>query len=87
MATKQFLRRWKVNEETTIKVISASRAFVQAVDEKSRSLTKDRFRSDLEKLKLQEQEMVREHEELFGSNVRYQDYKKMEAEFFSKIIN
>jgi len=86
MATKKFLSRWKVSEEITIKVNAASRAFVQAVDEKSQNLTKDRFRNDIEKLKIQEQEMIKEHEELFGSAVRYQDYKKMEQEFFSKYL-
>ncbi len=86
-STRQFLNRWRVNEEVLIKVISGSRAFVKSIKEQSVKLTKDRYKIDIGKYKESEQAMIKQHQALLGSEVRYQDYKKIEKEFFEAEIS
>lgn len=82
--TYYFLNKWKVSEETTIRVTSNSRALVEAIQFGMAELKKDRLKQGLEKLNALERENVQEQVKLLGTNVRYEAYKKLEKEFFTE---
>lgn len=83
-ATKYFLKNWKVEEEKTIKVISATRALVQNIQEAEGELRKSTLKQDLEKLKNLEKESAASNSKVLGSFVRLEAYKKQEKEFFMR---
>ncbi len=85
-ATVYFLNKWKVPEENTIKVISNSKALVQAIVEEIPNLKKDHLKNDIEKLNLVEKINVDEQAKILGTYVKYEAYKKLEKSFFSKKI-
>ena len=86
LATKHLLKKWKVSEEKAIEVIAGSKALVQSVEERRETFTKTRFKNDCEKLTQLEKELKEKHSQSMGSLVRYEDYKRLEKEFFLKKI-
>lgn len=86
LATKHLLKKWKVSEEKAIEVIAGSKALVQNVEERRETFTKTRFKNDYEKLTQLEKELKEKHSQSMGSLVRYEDYKRLEKEFFLKKI-
>lgn len=86
LATKHLLKKWKVSEEKAIEVIAGSKALVQSVEERRETFTKTRFKNDCEKLTQLEKELKEKHSQSMGSLVRYEDYKRLEKEFFQKKI-
>lgn len=85
-ATVYFLNTWKIDEQKTIQVISNSRSLVQAVNEKVPMFTKQNFKAELEKLKQIEAANITQQVQIFGTNVRYESYKKLERQFFSELL-
>ena len=81
-ATRQFLSKWRVDEEKMIQVISNSRALVQNINESLPTLRKDRLNADIAKLKTTEQENIDNQAKILGNIVKYEAYKRMEKEFF-----
>ena len=86
LATRHLLKKWKVSEEKAIEVIAGSKALVQNVEERRGAFTKTRFKNDYEKLIQLEKELKEKHSQSMGSLVRYEDYKRLEKEFFLKKI-
>lgn len=82
--TFYFVDKWKVPEEKTIEVLSNSLAFVQTVQSEIPYLKKDKLKASLAKLSEQEAELTKKQVEIFGTYVKYETFKKMEKEFFSK---
>ncbi|MFZ3230661.1 MAG: FHA domain-containing protein [Pseudobdellovibrio sp.] len=80
--TKYFLNQWKVSEEKVIAVVSSSKAFVQSIEEQRPDLKKSKIKIELAKMKQDETELIEKNAALFGSQVRYEAYKKKEQEFF-----
>lgn len=85
--TKYFLNQWKVSEEKVIAVVASSKALVQSIDEGIPDLKKNKIKSELEKMKANEDELIAKNSALLGSQVRYEAYKKKEQEFFQHIMN
>ncbi len=85
-ASNYFLRQWKVDEEKVIQVISNSRAFVQNIDQMKPTLKKNRIAADIAKMKSQEDEYTKNQGIILGTNVKYEAFKKLEKDFFSKKI-
>ena len=86
IATKYLLKKWKVSEEKSIEVIAGSKSLVQNVEERRETFTKTRFKTEFEKLTLLEKELKEKHSQAMGSLVRYEDYKRLEKEFFLRKI-
>lgn len=82
--TKHLLKTWKISEEKTIEVVSGSKALVQTIEEMRHNFTKSRFKTENEKLVRIENDLIQRHSSIMGSSVRYEDYKKLEKDFFSK---
>ncbi len=86
LATKYLLKKWKVSEEKSIEVIAGSRSLVQNVEERRETFTKTRFKTEYEKLTVLEKELKEKHSQAMGSLVRYEDYKRLEKDFFTRKI-
>ena len=84
IATRYFLQTWKIDEQKTIQLIANSKSLVQSIDEASKKLTKTRLKVDLEKLKGLENENIEAQVAILGTKVKYEAFKKLEREFFSK---
>lgn len=82
--TYYFVDKWKVPEETTIKVVSNSKSLVENINQAVPELQKDRIKQSLEKMGNLEKENITAQAKLLGSKVRYEAYKRMEKEFFLK---
>lgn len=83
-ATKYMLKKWKISEEKTIEVISGSKALVQTIEDARNDFTKTGFKKKYEKLVQLENDLIEKHGQRMGSAVRYEDYKRLEKDFFSK---
>lgn len=82
VATRYFVKTWKIDEQKTIQVIANSKSLVQSIDEASKKLTKTKLKTELEKLKALENENVEAQVAILGTNVKYEAFKKLERQFF-----
>ena len=86
-ASTYFLKKWKVQEESVIQVLSATATLVAMLAERKEAIHPDHVQEGLKRMNELEAETLAQVKELLGSEVRVEAYKRLEKktylEFFS----
>lgn len=77
------LRMWRMDEDKVIQLLSISSATVTALADKKENIHPDFVPQSIEKMRGFEKEAQGKMVALLGSQVRYESFKKFEAQFYS----
>lgn len=84
--SQYLLKTWRIDEDKSIQVLSASNALVKSLDEKKQKIHPDFVREGIEKMRLQETEVLANIKNILGSEVRLESYRTFERNFYKQNV-
>lgn len=86
-ASTYFLKKWKVQEESVVQVISATSTLVSTLAERKEAIHPDRVSDGLKKMNELEAETLLQIKNLLGSEVRVEAFKRLEKKTFTEFYS
>jgi pSer/pThr/pTyr-binding forkhead associated (FHA) protein/vacuolar-type H+-ATPase subunit H len=87
VATKYFLKNWKVQEENVVGAAAHIDTLVGTLAERKDEVHPDHVKEDLQKMDDLEAETMNEVKELLGSEVRIEAFKRLEKKTYSEFFS
>lgn len=83
-AAQYLLKTWRVDEDKSIQVVSASNALVKELEERKGKIHPDFVKSGLDKMRAFEKETLKRIQGILGSEVRLDSYRRFERNFYKE---
>lgn len=81
-AREYFYKNWRIPEEITIEILSTAKTLVQSLNEKRQNIHPDFVDQNIKKMRELEDESVITMKDKFGTDVKFEAFKKFEKKFF-----
>lgn len=85
-AAPYLLRTWRVDEDKAIQLLAMNSAMVKGLVDKRENIHPDFVNASIEKMRAFEKESQAKMAELLGSQVRFESFRKFEAQVYAKFV-
>lgn len=82
-ASSYFLKKWKVQEESIVQVLSATSTLVATLAERKEAIHPDHVQEALKKMNELEEETLTKVKDILGSEVRLEAFKRLEKKTYN----
>ncbi|MFZ4403648.1 MAG: FHA domain-containing protein [Pseudobdellovibrionaceae bacterium] len=85
-ATDYLFKQWRIEEEKTVQLLSSVNTLVKTLNEKKEQIHPDYIEKDIKKMHDLEAEKALELQNLLGSQVKYEAFRRFEKKFYLEQI-